>query len=401
MVTAEKQARRGGGWFRLAPFDHAEDRDVAPGAYCGDDAAPPWTWRRGMQNRAWTYAAGLVFLAFFAGSINADNPGVGELAVRIGSIVLIGIWYVLAAWVMDASQAVRWAFVAGFVALSGSTARFLDWGFVGFSVFITILFATLIPWRTARWAIVGWVAGVVAVGVWQREWVPVGVAAMALVLGWSIGGSLESGRLSRRLDRSEQRVSVLAVAAERERIGRDLHDILGHSLTAVSVKSELAAQLIDHDAAAARAEMTEVTRIAREALADVRATTSGMREVRLATEIASARSVLLAAGIACTAPSALESMDASTSELLGYAVREGVTNAVRHSQARHCAISAGHDQVSVSDDGVGLDPTDTDGSGLGGLRTRLEEAGGTLTVISRPGDGTRVIARVANMIRPT
>ena len=87
------------------------------------------------------------------------------------------------------------------------------------------------------------------------------------------------------------RVNTLSVAAERERIGRDLHDILGHSLTAISIKAGLAARLVDLDPAAAKAQIAEIEQVSRQALADVRTTASGMREVRLATEIASARSV--------------------------------------------------------------------------------------------------------------
>ena len=116
---------------------------------------------------------------------------------------------------------------------------------------------------------------------------------------------MEAGAAQGRLQRAEQRVDTLSVAAERERIGRDLHDILGHSLTAISIKAGLAARLVDLDPAAAKAQIAEIEQVSRQALADVRATASGMREVRLATEIASARSVLLAAGIESRMPSAL------------------------------------------------------------------------------------------------
>ena len=110
-----------------------------------------------------------------------------------------------------------------------------------------------------------------------------------------------------RLAEAEQRVSTLAVAAERERIGRDLHDILGHSLTAISIKSGLAAQARRSPTRRRpRSRSPRSRTIARQALADVRATASGFAEVRVATEIASARSVLLAAGIEARLPTAIE-----------------------------------------------------------------------------------------------
>ena len=127
-----------------------------------------------------------------------------------------------------------------------------------------------------------------------------------MAIGLATGGGMEAGRIGARLNRAEQRVSTLAVAAERERIGRDLHDILGHSLTAISIKSGLARKLLETDPAAARSQMAEVEEVARQALADVRATASAIREVRVATEVASARSVLLAGGIEARLPTAIE-----------------------------------------------------------------------------------------------
>jgi two-component system sensor histidine kinase DesK len=149
-----------------------------------------------------------------------------------------------------------------------------------------------------------------------------------------MGGGIEAGRISARLTRAEQRASALAVVAERERISRDLHDILGHSLTAISIKSELARRLVEADPVRAQEQMAEVVEIARQALGDVRATASAIREIRAATELASARSVLEAAGIEPHLPSAVPTLSNEVSQLFGFVIREAVTNVVRHSDAR-------------------------------------------------------------------
>jgi two-component system, NarL family, sensor histidine kinase DesK len=185
------------------------------------------------------------------------------------------------------------------------------------------------------------------------------------------------------------------VAAERERIGRDLHDILGHSLTAISIKAGLAGKLVDHDPDAAKAEIGDIEEIARQALADVRSTATGYREIRVATEIASARSVLLAGGIEARVPTAVDALPAEVSELFGYVVREAVTNVVRHSEATTCTIEVSPRGVTVQDDGRGFAPSSTVcGSGLEGLAHRMEAVGGRLVVESRPRGGTSVRAEL-------
>ena len=116
------------------------------------------------------------------------------------------------------------------------------------------------------------------------------------------------------------------------RIARDLHDLLGHSLTAASVKAQLAGRLVGQDDARAAAEIGDVERLTRQVLADVRAAVAGYREVSLAVELATAREVLGAAGIAADLPGAVDEVPAGQRELFGWVVREGVTNAVRHSR---------------------------------------------------------------------
>lgn len=379
------------GWLQHEPFDDSGDLDAAPGAYKGEDSAPPFTFRRARQNMVWIYGVGLVFLVFSVGSLVDSDPHGVEWVIRIGNVAAIAICYVLTAWACDLSLRQRWAFVLGFNALLLATFPFMGWGFIYYGIYVSIMLSTLIPWRHARIAILLVSVIIMTIALLTQEWAALSIGLTGLFVGWATGAGIERGRISRQLDRSRQQVSVLAVAAERERIGRDLHDILGHSLTAISIKAGLAAKLVDHDRAAARAEISDIEEIARQALGDVRSTASGYREVRVPIEIASARSVLMAAGIQAQTPSALEPMSEEVSELFGYLVREAVTNVVRHSEAGTCTITVSAGRVTVSDDGRGFTMSRTTcGSGLEGLSQRFERAGGRLVVSSRPGVGTEV-----------
>ena len=245
-----------------------------------------------------------------------------------------------------------------------------------------------------RWA---WLASVtVAVTTYAATvWVPSWHRDEGILFG-TLVATLAIWGISQSINRNIEMLAVreenarLALGDERNRFARDLHAILGHSLTAISIKSGLAARLAGQDPSAAVAQMTEVEQIARVALADVRATTTGLREVRLATELASARSVLPAAGVEAITPSAVPPMSAADSELLGYVVREAVTNVVRHAEATRCTIVVEERAVTITDDGVGLRRSRGSGSGLVGLRRRLAQARGKLTVSAGGAGGTIV-----------
>jgi two-component system sensor histidine kinase DesK len=183
----------------------------------------------------------------------------------------------------------------------------------------------------------------------------------------------------------------LAVTRERERMGRDVHDILGHSLTVITVKTELAGRLLESVPASperdrAQAEVADVERLAREALADVRATVSGMRGVSLTGELAAARSALAAAGIRADLPGAVDVVPPRHRELFAWALREAITNVVRHSGATACGVRLSADCIEVRDDGRGPAGCDGSGTGLAGLQARAEQAGGRVEV-QRPPEG--------------
>jgi two-component system sensor histidine kinase DesK len=222
-------------------------------------------------------------------------------------------------------------------------------------------------------------------------------------LAWSIGVSVALASLAvfgfSRLIRANaelaamrEEVAMLAAERERMRIARDLHDLLGHSLTTVTVKAALASRLFDQDPVRARAEIAEVEVLARESLADVRAAVAGYREVRLATELATAREVLEAAGIAAQLPGVVEGMSSEVGGLFGWVVREGVTNVVRHSKAKSVRITLDATGIEIVDDGSGCVrnagevATTHAGNGLAGLAERADALGGRL--VAGPVDGS-------------
>lgn len=181
------------------------------------------------------------------------------------------------------------------------------------------------------------------------------------------------------LDAARAEVARLAAENERSRIARDLHDLLGHSLTTITVKAGLARRLSERDDPRAKDEIAEVEQVARRTLADVRAAVAGHRELTLAGEIATAREVLRAAGIEAELPGSVDVVDPRFNELFAWVLREGITNTVKHSRGRHCRVELTVDSITIADDGR----VTTDlgkGSGLLGLRERVEAEGGVLSV---------------------
>lgn len=234
------------------------------------------------------------------------------------------------------------------------------------------------------------------------------VAAEAFLLHLSIwfwiyciGLSLSIGSVSiyfaqrneanRRLRMAHDEIEHLARVAERERIARDLHDVLGHTLSVVVLKSELAAKLIRHDPARAENEIRDVERISREALAEVRKAIGGYRAGGLEEELARAASTLRTAGVTPECETAPVPLSPAQETVLALAVREAVTNVVRHAGAAHCRMKIqrvnGSCRLEIHDDGRG--GIQAEGNGVRGMRERVEALGGTLQ--RETGTGTRVI----------
>jgi len=195
------------------------------------------------------------------------------------------------------------------------------------------------------------------------------------------------------LRQAREEVGRLAVAEERLRFARDLHDLLGHSLSVIVLKSELAARLGAADPERTAQEIRDVERVAREALREVREAVAGYRQLSLSQELESARATLGAAGIDTRLQSLSGALPTPVDSTLAWALREGVTNVIRHSRARRADVRVvradDHVELELLDDGVGCDGCD-DGNGLRGLRERVASRDGTLDAGPRPEGGFRL-----------
>ncbi|HEX5466973.1 MAG TPA: histidine kinase, partial [Candidatus Limnocylindrales bacterium] len=260
------------------------------------------------------------------------------------------------------------------------------------------------------------------------------------VVGWLVFLLATVRYTNAALVAAQEEIARLAVTAERDRIARDLHDVLGHSLSLIAIKSELAGRLLPDDPLRAQAEVQDIERAARESLSAVRETVGGYRQPTLAAELAGAQAALAAAGITGRIEAKAGELPRPVDALLAWAVREGVTNVVRHSRARHCTISTGREgseaSLAIDDDGaapgattgvgagagsaglsgsaapsgsaaqsgsaapsgsgaeVGAGLGAVAGSGLRGLAERLAAVGGRLEAGFRPDGGYRLLVRV-------
>ncbi|WP_346622654.1 sensor histidine kinase [Blastococcus montanus] len=219
---------------------------------------------------------------------------------------------------------------------------------------------------------------------------------ICLLTAFALRGTRHLVSVNAELVEARDELARNAVAEERLRFARDLHDLLGHSLSLIALKSELAGRLADRDPARARQEMADVEAAARRSLAEVRDAVSGYRQVSLAQALAEARSALSAAGVTLRAPAPGNRLPGPVDAVLGWVVREGTTNVLRHSDARSVTVvlRTGEDEVelTVTDDGRGGEAPA--GAGLSGLAERVAAVGGRLAYGPAEGRGFRLTAVV-------
>lgn len=273
--------------------------------------------------------------------------------------------------------------------------------------------AVLILWQGGTWGIVGlfFVIGTIITApsrLHTRDGA-IALGAMALlmivsdatdarvigILGWTaflgiIIGSMMAAD-DRIADLIDERTAAgqLAVADERERIARDLHDGLGRDLSLLALKSELAGRMLREQPDRAQRELDEIETIARASLSAVRSVVAGPRKVILREELESASELLFASGIEEDNEPSDKLVPLDVSEVFAWTVREGITNVVRHSRATRCTIRIACDDdmwtLTIHDDGTHQPLADDSGTGLARLRGRIEEAGGTMTFEATPG----------------
>jgi two-component system sensor histidine kinase DesK len=186
---------------------------------------------------------------------------------------------------------------------------------------------------------------------------------------------------------AQSEIEHLATIAERERIARDLHDLLGHTLSVIALKSELANKLLEKNPSKAREEMQDVERISRQALSEVRTAVTGYRSKGLTAEVAQAKLALESAGVSFTYQNTVTHLSSLQESTLSLVIREAVTNIIRHAKATRSTVSLSEDdtdiKLEIADNGRGIN--DKEGSGLSGMRGRVQALGGNFSLESANG----------------
>jgi two-component system sensor histidine kinase DesK len=351
------------------------------------------------NHRGWIASASffvLFMIPAVVGQFDADRP-VWATGLAVGGLVLYGVGYVvLPVLVWRASTS--WQIAVGF-AYMGAAA-----------VLSTVATPYIFIWAFALCAVIlpGWwlvpvsgVAFVALVVVLPGSYLGLLVILLSVtLLCRSVVHMIE---VNRELRLARDQVTALAVADERGRIARDLHDVLGHSLTTVTVKAGLARRMLEAGVGIDRAliEMRDVERLSQQALADITATVSGERAASLAAELVGAKEALRAAGIDADFPLAVDDVVPEYQEAFAFALREGVTNVLRHSAgATRCEVRLGDSWLEVRDDGdpvpAAANPSRVagGGNGLTGLSQRLGGIGARLEAGPLPSQGFRLRVEV-------
>jgi two-component system sensor histidine kinase DesK len=351
-----------------------------------------WTHRDGRPGRYGVlFAAVWLFFLIqpFEAAWSSRNTTAGR--VGMGATVLFGLVYVLGFSVIrrrryvagGASTGLAVVLLGLLVGLAVVMCVLLGESGMGSCVYIAVASVMFLPTPVAAaiTLLTAVTAEVLATGIdgWESDFT---LSFAICVAGFATWGITQLMNRNVDLLMAREENARLAVEEERNRMARDLHDILGHSLTVITVKAELAGRLMDADPARARAEVADLERLSRDALMDVRRAVEGFRELTLPGELARARESLRAAGIEADLPGSAEVVPSDMREVFAWAVREGVTNVIRHSGATRCTVRLTAERVEVLDNGggasLGAVPHHHGGHGLAGLRERATASGATL-----------------------
>ena len=321
----------------------------------------------------WRLIAGLLALLFFAASYtwlmwpHPVSQGAWARS-RLSFLLFVALSVLVLVFSLVDGPAWLWLFI-GVSAIAGLLLPMR-------SAFAAIVLFTLLP----LFITLGTHGGIAGVNLW---WL---IALMLLVrgLGLDMIGIARMGSAIRELHTARRELARLKVEEERLRLARDLHDLLGQTLSMITLKSELARHLIAEDAERCAQELFEIERVARQTLREVREAVAGYRQPNLSSELEGARQLLEAAGIDYQIEPNTLILPPETSAVLAWTVREGVTNVIRHSRARHCEITLiqgnGTVGAEVINDGGREARAESQsrrpGLGLAGLRERVSALGG-------------------------
>jgi two-component system, NarL family, sensor histidine kinase DesK len=346
------------------------------------------------KEHGWSPLLWVVYLGFFFVQPVVDHVSLKMwLLDGLGAVLFLLLYFGL--FVLLNPRAL--AHIAGMVLL-GLLYQPINAGACTFFIFAAAMLPFCVESQAAAWAgllAIGGTGAIEGLFLHIHGWQLFYAALFPMIIGAGNTFFAERNRMNRKLRKANEEIEHLAKVAERERIARDLHDVLGHTLSVITLKSELAGKLIDRDPRRAGKEIREVEEISRQALSDVRDAIRGYRSKGLLAEMAQAKSTLETAGVtvSCDA-STIVKLPAMQEGVLTMAVREAVTNVVRHAQARNCSLRLeeqnGACRLEIEDDGRG--GFQNEGNGLRGMRERVEMLGGTLTRDTRV--GTRIAIAV-------
>ncbi|WP_051342693.1 sensor histidine kinase [Pseudonocardia spinosispora] len=354
----------------------------------------PRTGAKGARRWDWMISS-LLVVWLVSGTVETVRAG-GSPALLIPLTIAYGGGYLLVWWVAPRwSPAYRVLMVAllfvlgiGYLLASGSNRSF---GYLAYAVAAAVM---LLPLAASRAIVVLTIASAMGFGLAADGQIDDQGTVVVALVGLLALTTSRMARLVGKLAVARSEIRTLAVAHERARLARDLHDVLGHSLTAITVKASLTRRLLESGRRVedALAEVRDVENLARTTLGEVRATVAGQRRMTLVEELAAARAALRAAGIDADLPTSTDDVDTRLDEPLAYVLREGVTNVVRHSRARRCIVRVGRRWLEIVDDGVG--PVNGAGNGLTGLSERLAAVEGTIETGPGPTGGFRLKAEI-------
>lgn len=330
------------------------------------------------QDLGWTPYVWLLYLGFFFIQPIATRADWKEwLATSLAAIVFLALYFT-SFWLTPRKR----LYISGAIALLGFALAPFNSGSAVFIVYAAagLGYAAESGFAAKALAVLIMLVGLETWALHLDPWFLIFGAGLSLAIGSVNIHLAQRNRANRRLRMAQEEIEHLARVAERERIARDLHDVLGHTLSVVILKSELASKLIEHDPERAGKEISEVEQISRQALAEVRQAIGGYRAVGLQEELAQAAATLKTAGVEVECEAARVSLSPAQETVLALAVREAVTNVMRHAQAQRCWLtlrqSDGGCVLQIRDDGRG--GSQFEGNGIRGMRERVEALGGTL-----------------------
>ncbi|HJR63701.1 MAG TPA: sensor histidine kinase [Gemmatimonadaceae bacterium] len=340
----------------------------------------------------WTPYAWLIYLAIIPLYLVFARASVLDWVASVVGIVAFLALYFAGYWI----RGPRVLAIVGGIHLLGTIGVAITWGSSCYFIYAAAFLGRAGPPRTAFKLLAGYL-GILGIQAWLLDY-PIAVWLPALVFSALIGGvNVHFAQVSdanARLRLAHDEIERLAAVAERERIARDLHDVLGHTLSVIILKAELASKLAGRDPLRAATEIREVERISREALAQVRGAVHGYRARSLRAELTSAHDALRTAGIEVATDVTPVRLAPIRESALALALREGVTNVLRHANATSVSLSIaqtnGACRLEVVDNGGG--GSAADGAGLRGMRERIESLGGSVSRTSS--GGTRLTVTI-------